>query len=350
MSETVSFIKKSKGRPAGLKKTSKSYDEEASQKEVVVLPGKRATPSQFSTGGLTKRARAQQEALDLEEAADRADLTGVAYSSHSRVLDRRSKSPSPSALGTRDVDGPLHPTLGRGKEGDVLEGDEAERADGLYKGASAYSSQLPKGSAKYGPVKGPANVRTITLTDYQPDVCKDYKETGFCGFGDTCKFLHDRGDYMHGWQLDNMFLSSQAQKNAQPVVEEAVEEELPFACLICRKPFTDPIVTQCGHYFCSACAIKRFLKTPKCYACNGPTGGIFNKAHKIIEVQKKAREAQEQGDQDDAGLTAQGEETGYEIEGLAEDVDRVVEPRPAQVPAEELEAEGEGEYKYFEED
>lgn len=30
----------------------------------------------------------------------------------------------------------------------------------------------------------------------QPDICKDYKETGFCGFGDSCKFLHDRSDYM----------------------------------------------------------------------------------------------------------------------------------------------------------
>lgn len=22
--------------------------------------------------------------------------------------------------------------------------------------------------------------------DYQPDICKDYKETGFCGFGGEC--------------------------------------------------------------------------------------------------------------------------------------------------------------------
>lgn len=35
----------------------------------------------------------------------------------------------------------------------------------------------------FGPVKAPTNVRTITVTDFAPDVCKDYKQTGFCGFG-----------------------------------------------------------------------------------------------------------------------------------------------------------------------
>ena len=40
--------------------------------------------------------------------------------------------------------------------------------------------------------------------DYQPDICKDYKETGFCGYGDSCKFVHDRGDYKSGWELDKV--------------------------------------------------------------------------------------------------------------------------------------------------
>ena len=31
---------------------------------------------------------------------------------------------------------------------------------------------------------------------------KDYKETGFCGFGDSCKFIHDRSDYKMGWQIE----------------------------------------------------------------------------------------------------------------------------------------------------
>jgi RING finger protein 113A len=43
------------------------------------------------------------------------------------------------------------------------------------------SKNAPKRSV--GPVKAPTNVRTTVVTDFAPDVCKDYKQTGFCGFG-----------------------------------------------------------------------------------------------------------------------------------------------------------------------
>lgn len=53
--------------------------------------------------------------------------------------------------------------------------------DGMYHGAAAYKSHIEQredgGSAKFkaGPVKASSNIRTITVIDYQPDVCKDYK-------------------------------------------------------------------------------------------------------------------------------------------------------------------------------
>jgi RING finger protein 113A len=34
-----------------------------------------------------------------------------------------------------------------------------------------------------GPIRAPTNIRTTCRFDYQPDICKDYKDTGFCGFG-----------------------------------------------------------------------------------------------------------------------------------------------------------------------
>ena len=49
-----------------------------------------------------------------------------------------------------------------------------------------------------GPAQAPNNVRTINYIDYNPSLCKDYKETGYCGYGDSCKFVHDRGDYKSG--------------------------------------------------------------------------------------------------------------------------------------------------------
>lgn len=54
----------------------------------------------------------------------------------------------------------------------------------------------------FGPQKASLFIRSSSMFDYQPDICKDYKETGFCGFGDSCKFLHDRSDYKYGWEIE----------------------------------------------------------------------------------------------------------------------------------------------------
>jgi len=217
---------------------------------------------------------------------------------------------------------------------EILEGDEAEEMlakrarkdeveeedvpdDGLYHGQKSYKSHIKKSqevpkSMRTGPVRSNnSTIRTVTIVDYQPDVCKDYKETGFCGFGDTCKFLHDRGTYLAGWQLDK--LAANPQKQTEDESDSDSDDGIPFACLIGRHPFTDPIVTRCGHYFCSSCAIKRFAKTPKCAACGAPTGGIFNRADKVISKMKKM-EAEEQSHED-------GEENvpaSVQIEGLDE--------------------------------
>ena len=51
--------------------------------------------------------------------------------------------------------------------------------------------------------------------DYQPDICKDWKETGYCGFGDACKFMHDRGDYKAGWELERDWNAKQVRGRAE---------------------------------------------------------------------------------------------------------------------------------------
>eukprot|EP00761_Pharyngomonas_kirbyi_P014080 gb/GECH01014110.1/.p1 GENE.gb/GECH01014110.1/~~gb/GECH01014110.1/.p1 ORF type:complete len:348 (+),score=119.25 gb/GECH01014110.1/:1-1044(+) len=172
-------------------------------------------------------------------------------------------------------------------------------------------SQKKRSSYIHGPVKQNTNIRTVTYYDYQPDICKDYKETGYCGYGDNCKFAHIREDYKSGWMLDRDFEEKQKRRKEQIEKGLSIEnndsesdseddsdsddEDLPFACYLCREEFQDPVVTTCGHYFCSACIMKEYQSGhTKCPVCLEPTNGIFNTAEKIIEKQKKAENKRNQ--------------------------------------------------------
>ena len=121
---------------------------------------------------------------------------------------------------------------------------------------------------------------------------------------------------LQGWQLDKLAANPRKDAAEEDSDTDSDDEDIPFACLICRKPYTDPVVTRCGHYFCSACAIKRFAKTPKCAACGAPTGGIFNRADKVIAKLKKAKESGADADAEGAG-GGSGDASGVQIEGLA---------------------------------
>lgn len=65
--------------------------------------------------------------------------------------------------------------------------------DKVYRGMNNYSHFFEKkdtaqgnaasGGVRKGPMRAPDNLRATVRWDYQPDLCKDYKETGFCGFG-----------------------------------------------------------------------------------------------------------------------------------------------------------------------
>ena len=68
--------------------------------------------------------------------------------------------------------------------------------DGTYRGLRNQTSFVERNpdapNRSVGPVRAPTNIRTITITDMAADVCKDYKKTGFCGFGDVsdlCPFF-----------------------------------------------------------------------------------------------------------------------------------------------------------------
>lgn len=130
-------------------------------------------------------------------------------------------------------------------------------------------------------------IKSTVRVDYQPDICKDYKETGFCGFGDSCKFLHDRSDYKHGWQLDQDWAKGQYKDEDDDAYlikdDEGSDQEDASKCCICKETYKEPIITKCKHYFCGTCAEKEC--NDKCYTCKKPTSGIFKVAK--LDLQKK---------------------------------------------------------------
>jgi len=194
--------------------------------------------------------------------------------------------------------------------GHVQYASSKDAAPAVLAGNATHTSEIDsqtvgssKATGSHGPVRAPAFVRTTTRMDYQPDVCKDYKETVFCGYGDSCKFLHDRGNYASGWQQEKEWDEQQSKKkkrleealllstegiaglDGEEVKVEASAEELPWACLICRKDFVNPVVTSCNHYFCSGCILEHNKKNSKCPAplCGKQMFGVFNKAHKLMK-------------------------------------------------------------------
>ena len=192
-------------------------------------------------------------------------------------------------------------------------GDTAADGSKIYRGQAAYrkytgtaesfDSQVNSG---FGPARAPVHYRAVSRFDYQPDICKDFKDTGYCGYGDACKFLHDRSDYKNGWQLDKMWEEEQKELKHQEALVALGEAEaakktdpadhLPFACLICREPWhagSNPVQTKCEHYFCERCAIEHFQKSRRCFACSEQTGGVFNKAKAIQEKIDRLKAAEE---------------------------------------------------------
>lgn len=185
----------------------------------------------------------------------------------------------------------------------------------LNQNLPSLSSNQPRNKFLAGPLKAPTFVRTTARFDYQPDICKDYKETGFCGFGDTCIYLHDRGDTKSGWEMEREYEEKKKRAEEKKSLEverfmsemngglgvkkeedgfeedndqDNVDDGIPFACHLCRGSFKDPIVTTCNHYFCESCMSKRVREVGMgCPICQKDTHGVLNFPQKLVAKKRR---------------------------------------------------------------
>jgi RING finger protein 113A len=230
---------------------------------------------------------------EAKEANSKKRKTSADEDNHNPLMQEykvaTDKAPSASELATSTAQ--HHPS-----ELLRIAGNDArpeEKQDGIFRNKE-------RNKFLAGPIKASAFVRTTSRFDYQPDICKDYKDTGFCGFGDTCIYLHDRGDSLSGWQLEQQWEEQKKKEAAQRELDlfsgrdtakhEALPDDgLPFACYLCREAFTDPAVTACGHYFCEKCIMDFTRQHDKgtCPICKKDTHGVFNQPTKLIAKKRR---------------------------------------------------------------
>lgn len=251
-----------------------------------------------NTGAITASSKSAVTQSELGASIHEASRNGITSANDATKSATWYDESATDALSKKNLLGTTRKTV-----------DSSATGDGTYKGLANATKFIERNadapSRNIGPIKAPTNIRTITVTDFAPDVCKDYKQTGFCGFGDNCKYLHAREDYKQGWQLDSewdkfakgkkviagtVVASADRKGDAEDdAADEAFLESIPFKCIICRKDYKDPYVTKCGHYFCFSCAMNRYQKgkDPSCAACGAGTGGVFNVAKNLKKILAK---------------------------------------------------------------
>ncbi|XP_065213297.1 E3 ubiquitin-protein ligase RNF113A [Planococcus citri] len=285
-------------KPKNQRKRQAASDEESDDETVVVRKEKKANyvnPLVQSSGS------AKKVEVDNDNSSEDDSVVAM-YKSKQTTESELPKDMGATATleieteTDRDAQAIYETSLKINKE---LKGKEDDK---IYRGAANYQQFYEKrdtalgnassGMVRKGPIRAPANLRATVRWDYQPDICKDYKETGYCGFGDSCKFLHDRSDYKFGWQLEREEMHQHDSDDDEPSSYEIHDEEdsVPFKCFICRDSFTEPVVTKCGHYFCEKCALDNFKKSTRCYICNKQTNGVFTPAKKVIERLNAAKD------------------------------------------------------------
>ena len=171
---TVPFIKKKgRSRPTTTRQRSASPGPAETpfpitSKSEVVLPSRKNVSRLISAG--TKRTASKRDEDDAEEEErDGPDVKWSAEGSHINAAKEILLGDEAEEL------------LTKRRKAENLDGDSEDvPEDGLYRGQKGYTNHIKKRqevpkAMRVGPQRNTSTIRTVTIVDYQPDVCKDYK-------------------------------------------------------------------------------------------------------------------------------------------------------------------------------
>lgn len=173
---TVPFIKKKgRTRPTTTRRRSASPGPPAEtstsgpSKSEVVLPARKSANRLISAG--TKRTVSNRDEDDAEK-EEEGDGPGVKWTTEGSHIDAAKE-----ILRGDEAE----ELLAKRRKAEKPDGDDDDVPDdGLYRGQKGYTNHIKKRqevpkAMRVGPQRNTSTIRTVTIVDYQPDVCKDYK-------------------------------------------------------------------------------------------------------------------------------------------------------------------------------
>lgn len=209
MSESFGFAKRNIKNKFARKRKQSSEEEKQDSSEneektsnSVVRPDKKKFNPNFHSSSISKKNTKKQNDNGSDSNEESDEEIVVKYKSKRLAESDGPRDQGATAEVTFETTTDRDATALFKKSIEINKELEGKADDKIYRGMNNYTQFYKKkdtaagnagsGINSVGPMRAPTNLRSTVRWDYQPDICKDYKETGFCGFGDSCKFLHDR--------------------------------------------------------------------------------------------------------------------------------------------------------------
>ena len=200
MSEATSSFAKRSIKNKFARKRKQSTDEEKSnssgnedESSLVVKPDdkRRFNPNVHSSKE-SKRNRKKGDSSDSDNNSSDDNIV-VSYKSKRSAMPDGPRDQGATAELIIDTEKDRDSIALFKKSQEINEELSGKADDKKYRGLNNYTQFFKKrdtaqgnagsGTNSVGPMRASGNIRSTVRWDYQPDICKDYKETGFCGFG-----------------------------------------------------------------------------------------------------------------------------------------------------------------------